>query len=692
MKTNNYKIKKIALLSAKILGSLFLLLVLSFFLLRSYFLHKAIDKIAAKFKNKYQATFTVGNASFVGLSGVALEGISIVPEGKDTLLRVDYFTSSIRFGYLFLGEVRVKELNLKNGYLQLIRKGAYKNFSSFLTKPDTTISIQENTEEKTQINYAKEVYKVISRVLAQVPNNVLIDRMSLMVTDNDKQINLSLQELSLDNQVFDSKIVVTDNLNAQKWRINGTVKTKERKADLNIERVDSEMVVIPYLRERFGLMAGFSKVRLQLDGFEFADEQLKIDGAAAINNLIVNHARIAKNNVVINNASINYHYLLGKNFVSLDSSSTVTFNESMFHPFFKLEERVHDGELVKRVPRNKDNLFYKFFDKYIVAFSVSTDKTSAQSFINSLPNALFSHVQGMEASGSFTYRLDFKLDIHKPDEMVFDSEIVKDNLHITQYGQANLEKLNGSFLHTPYERGIPQRSFIVGEENPNYVPYDLISNFVKKAILTTEDPSFMYHRGFVNEAFRQSIAKNIRTGKFSRGASTISMQLIKNVFLTREKTMARKLEEILLVYILENNHIVAKERMFEVYLNLIEWGPNVYGIGEAAKFYFQKTPLELNLTEALYLASIVPSPKGFMYKFEKEGTLKPYMERNFQFIANKMVSRSLILPDDTVGLNLKVNISGLAKKYIIKSDTIVNDSIYFDDNGLIEIIGDKQEE
>jgi membrane peptidoglycan carboxypeptidase len=94
------------------------------------------------------------------------------------------------------------------------------------------------------------------------------------------------------------------------------------------------------------------------------------------------------------------------------------------------------------------------------------------------------------------------------------------------------------------------------------------------------------------------------------------MQLIKNVFLTREKTMARKLEEILLVYMLENNYIVSKERMFEVYLNLIEWGPNVYGIGEASRFYFQKSPAELTLNEALYLASIVPSPKGFMYKFE----------------------------------------------------------------------------
>jgi membrane peptidoglycan carboxypeptidase len=83
---------------------------------------------------------------------------------------------------------------------------------------------------------------------------------------------------------------------------------------------------------------------------------------------------------------------------------------------------------------------------------------------------------------------------------------------------------------------------------------------VRKCVLTTEDPSFFSHHGFINEAFKQSIVKNIKLKKFSRGASTISMQLIKNVFLTREKTVSRKLEEILLVYILENNRIVSKER------------------------------------------------------------------------------------------------------------------------------------
>eukprot|EP01137_Pigoraptor_chileana_P020547 Opistho-2@83041 len=147
---------------------------------------------------------------------------------------------------------------------------------------------------------------------------------------------------------------------------------------------------------------------------------------------------------------------------------------------------------------------------------------------------------------------------------------------------------------------------------------------MQKCVLTSEDPSFYSHRGFINEAFKESIAKNIKTRKFSRGASTISMQLVKNIFLTREKTLSRKLEEILLVYILENNHISSKERMLEVYFNIIEWGPNIYGIGEASQFYFQKRASDLNLNECLFLAIIIPSPKKFMYRLENDHELKPY--------------------------------------------------------------------
>jgi membrane peptidoglycan carboxypeptidase len=294
---------------------------------------------------------------------------------------------------------------------------------------------------------------------------------------------------------------------------------------------------------------------------------------------------------------------------------------------------------------------------------VDIPKMNAQNYINSLPAGLFTHFVGMEATGTFDYHLNLVFNKNKPNAVIFDSKLNKEHLTITKYGEANLSKLNGEFTYRAIINNTPQRGILVGDSNPKYTPLNQISPYLQKCVLTTEDPSFFSHHGFINEAFKQSIVKNIRTRKFSRGGSTISMQLIKNAFLTREKTLSRKLEEILLVYILENNRIVSKERMLEVYFNIIEWGPNVYGIGEAAEFYFQKMPSELTLNECLYLANIIPSPKKFMYQFNSEGNLKPFANSRDKQLKNIMMRRGLIVPEDTIN-QLPIHISGHARSFI----------------------------
>ena len=166
----------------------------------------------------------------------------------------------------------------------------------------------------------------------------------------------------------------------------------------------------------------------------------------------------------------------------------------------------------------------------------------------------------------------------------------------------------------------------------------------------------MQHRGFLADAFRESIAKNYKEHRFARGGSTISMQLVKNVFLSRDKTVSRKAEEALIVYLIENLGLVPKERMLEVYLNVIEWGPNVYGIGEAARFYFSKKPSELTLQESLFLASIIPRPKSFRYEFDNAGQLRPSMGDYFKILTTRMVWRGVLDPNDTIGLEPKVTL------------------------------------
>jgi membrane peptidoglycan carboxypeptidase len=230
-----------------------------------------------------------------------------------------------------------------------------------------------------------------------------------------------------------------------------------------------------------------------------------------------------------------------------------------------------------------------------------------------------------------------------------------------------------SFLAMDGDR--PIRSFVVGDENPMFTPYDQISDYLKNTILTSEDPSFFNHAGFVEESFRESIATNIKQGRFARGGSTISMQLVKNIHLSRNKTVARKLEEALIVWLIEQNRLVSKERMYEVYLNIIEWGPNIYGIGEASRFYFGKTPKELTLAESIYLSSLIPHPKYFRYSFDAAGNLKPFMANYFKLVAGRLVKREKISQAEADSLQPIVHLNGMALQIVMPLDSVPVDSL-----------------
>jgi hypothetical protein len=654
--------KKTPVIILKVIGVFFVLAVIAFFAFRNMLLHKALDKAAAKLNEKYQCTFTYEDASFSGLSGVSMQGLTLVPFQADTLFNIGKVEASASFWFALLGDIRLKDLEVKDGYVQLVKNESGRNFDAFLhSKSDSLASEQVETSTNTT-NYAKTVYRLISKTLNLVPTHMSLENLSLRMSDMGSKVNMHLQQLSLADKQFASLIHVTTNTMSQRWNIKGIADPRDRKADLEFFNLDTGKIRIPYIDERFHIVSGFDSIRVNLQSVEMSGNELKIQGFASITNFLINHPKIAKKDVVIGNARFDYTYLIGSNFFSLDSSSKVRFNKVTCTPFISFS--------------NATDTIYQL--------SVKIDKMLAQDFITSLPEGLFTHFKGMEAIGSFEYRLDFVYNENKPQDLVFESTLLKDGLHIVKYGEANLNKLNGDFVYTPIEYGRPQRPILVGEANLNYTPLDQISPYLQKCVLTTEDPSFFYHRGFIDEAFRQSIIKNIRQRKFARGASTISMQLVKNVFLTREKTISRKLEEILLVYILENNRISSKERMLEVYFNIIEWGPNVYGIGEASQFYFQKRPSELTLNECLFLATIIPRPKGFMWRFGKDGNLKEFADRQFTFLTNLMLRRELLMPEDTLTRSTPISITGPAKGFIkISADTLLTDSILIDEDGRV---------
>jgi hypothetical protein len=656
----NFNFKKLAILTLKVFGIAVFLTILFYFSLRGYFLQKAIQKAQVKLKQKYQTELIVGDAGFSGISGVRIKQMQLIPAQRDTLLILGEFSLRIKFLYALIGDIRIAEVTLNEGYLQLTKRDSIKNFDAFLVQTKDSISINETNKpeevENEPSNYAEIAFKLISKVLNKIPAKVSINNFSLKGVDDEKWVDFKVLSLNYENGEVDSKMQVNTQLLSQNWSLSGLAKPESKQADIIFSKADTGRILIPYLPERYNLKTGFSSARFVINNISLEEDVLHIDGKASVNSFLLNHPKIASKDVVIDNMEFDYAYRIGPNYIALDSTSKVNFNGIVIRPFVYFQN-------------GPDTIYH---------LVVKTEKTEAQTFVNALPDGLFSHVKGINATGSFSYRLDFIFNENKPNEMVFESTLEKDKLRIQQFGEADLTKLNREFMHHPYENGRPVRGILVGPSNPSFAPLESISVLLQKTILTTEDPSFYWHKGFVTEAFRQSIAKNIRTGKFKRGASTISMQLVKNVFLTREKTMARKLEEILLVYILENNNISSKDRMFEVYLNIIEWGPNVYGIGEAAQFYFKKNPSELTLSECMFLANIIPSPKKFMWRFGKDGMLRPYLEKSFRFVANKMINRGVLPPEDTLGLTHLIKINGSALKYIIISDTLANDSLIED--------------
>ncbi|WP_298155095.1 biosynthetic peptidoglycan transglycosylase [Flavobacterium sp.] len=649
MRTGKQKIY----LALKIIAVFFVMIVVGFFIFRNTLLEKAIARVSNKMDREYNSTFKVRNAAFEGFSGIRMEEVSLVPKNADTLLNIKKVRTSVNFWKLMFGEVQLGTLELHDGFVQLVKRGETKNFDAFLKKKS------ENDLPSEKRDYAEWAYRLISQGLNLIPTDMQLTNLAFRLNDNGKTANILFSKLSLADKQLETSINVRTTNFSQNWRLAGFADPRHNKADIRFFNIDTGAIKIPYLDERYHFKSSFDSIRVKVDDIDMDGDELHVDGFASIANLKINHRRIASKDVTIKNARFDYRFLLGENFISIDSASTVSLNKLKFHPYVSYD--------------TESDTVYKL--------KVNIPKMKAQDFISSLPDGLFSHLQGMEAEGNFSYNLDFMFNKNKPGALVFDSKLEKEGLKILKYGDANLSKLNGEFIYHAIENGREQRGILVGPGNPNYTPLSQISPYLRKSVLTTEDPSFFSHRGFISEAFKQSIIKNIRTKKFSRGASTISMQLIKNVFLTREKTLSRKLEEILLVYILENNRISSKERMLEVYFNIIEWGPNVYGIGEASRFYFQKSPSELSLNECLYLATIIPSPKHFMWQFDGDGNLKSYAKKNQTNLTNLMLRRGVLIAEDTLYKSLPVLISGPAKSFIrLKvKDTTVVDSLRIDE-------------
>jgi len=629
---------------------------------RETLLANAIVKAKAKAKKEYNLDLQIGSAKFTGLATVAFDGITVVPQNRDTLVNIKKLGVGVKILPLIFGNVKLAELNMDNGHLNFTNINGVKNFDFLFKK-------KKDSTQRRKSSLATLANNLVNQFLYKIPDN--LDLKNFLFTF--KKDSTVLRLLTTTATIKDGQLISTIKVNGNEstWHFNGTMHPSDKDIDVKLF-AEGKKVELPFIQQKYNTVVSFDTIGTRLERVEHSSNETRIFGSWSISNLLINNRKLAEGDITIPNASIDANVFVGDNYISLDSTSTIHLRKITGHPYIK----------------------YTLSPVKIYELKMNTGWMNAQDMFDSFPGGMFESLQGIKVRGKLNYSLNFYLDTSNPDSVQFNSSLNKDGFHILKFGKTDLTKLNRPFVQTPYEPKDPAPPFTVGPSNPNYTPLEDIAIDTRNAVMTSEDPSFYSNNGFVEESIRKSIATDFKKKKFSRGGSTISMQLIRNTFLDRDKNLSRKVEEILLVWLIENDHLMTKDRMLEVYFNIVEWGYHVYGIGQAARYYFDKTPAELTLGESIFLASILPHPKAGLYAFMPDGTLRPGLHGYFNLIGNLMAGHGKIQRDSNAYGFYDVRLKESMRREVGSVDTAKVDKILShdnnnddeDDNGAIPVV------
>jgi len=617
---------------------------------REALLKKMVAKAIAKAEKDYGLAVKIGSAGFTGLSTVKMTNISVVPKDRDTLSNIGELSVGVKLFPLIFGKVKLSEVKLNNGFVSVVLKDSTTNIDFILKRKK-----KDSTQTNGKANLPEIASNILNQVLYKIPDDMDVKNMVFKLNDHDTAKLTFATTATIDGG--DLKSTIDVNNNESTWHVNGYVNPGSKELSFTAY-ADGKKLELPYLNNKLHAKISFDTLQTELKNAKYSGDDYKISGSWSVKNMLINQPRIASNDIIVQSAKLDADILVGPNFIALDSTSTAYLKNAQIHPFVK----------------------YTLGKNKIYELKLSAEEQDAQGVLDAFPQGLFESLEGLKVQGKVKYNLNFYLDTKVPDSVRFSSTLTPVDFKIVQWGKTNLQKINSPFVYTPYEYGKPMRDITIGPSNPNFTPLSSISKNFINAVLTAEDPSFFTHNGFVEESIRKSIAVNFKEKKFKRGGSTISMQLVKNVYLSRQKTLARKAEEILIVWLIEHNHLVSKQRMLEVYFNIMELGQNIYGIGEASRYYFGKQPADLTIGDGLFLASIVPKPKASMYKFMADGSLKPYMFNYFRFMGNIMARRGLVASDTSGYGFYNVRLREGLRQYLAP-DTAVIDTTAFDDDG-----------
>lgn len=635
MKKNSKK----SILLLSIGGGLFICLI-SIYLSRNMLLQSITNKRTTHIEQTYGLQIHYQNLQMKGCSEVTLQGLSIVPNQRDTLLTLQSVNVRLNFWKLLKGNIEVLNVHMNGLAIAFIKRDSVANYDFLFSghRPEAT------TEPVIETNYAHRINRILNLIYGFLPENGQLTQLNITERKDSNFVTVNIPTFTIENNRFQSTIKIKEDTLTQQWEAAGELNRKVHTLQAELFATEKKKVSIPYINRRFGAEVTFDTLYYSMTKENRTENQLQLDGKAKVSGLDVFHKALSPEVIHLDRGQLTYQMNIGKQTLELDSTTTVLFNQIKFHPYLRAEKN--------------ENQWH---------FTAATDKSwfPADELFNSLPKGLFSNLEGIKTSGELAYHFLLDIDFARLDSLKFEYELKEKDFRIIEYGATSLSKMSEEFVYTAYENGVPVRTFPVGPSWKHFTPLDSISPLLRMSVMQSEDGAFFYHKGFLPDAMREALIYDLQVERFARGGSTITMQLVKNVFLNRNKNFARKLEEALIVWLIETERLTSKERMYEVYLNIAEWGPLVYGIQEASAYYFNKRPSQLTTEESIFLASIIPKPKHFRSSFAENGRLKENMEGYYKLIAGRLAKKGLISEIEADSIRPDIQVTGDALNSLV---------------------------
>jgi hypothetical protein len=279
-----------------------------------------------------------------------------------------------------------------------------------------------------------------------------------------------------------------------------------------------------------------------------------------------------------------------------------------------------------------------------VKIAVDFPRQNCMDLFSSIPIGMLPRLQDARLAGTMEFQGSFEVDLRdvRPSLKLDVTGDLSGCRAVTLGRRYNVARLNNEDFVWQVQVNGEDLGLEVGPGTPGYVPYAQIPKVVADAAYGTEDLAFFKHEGFRLGLIRRALILFLERGYYAYGGSTISQQLVKNLYLSREKTLARKLEEAVIVWQMEQ--VVSKERILELYINCIEYGPRIWGISHAARTYFGVHASKLGVMEAAFLMGLKPDPKYGYLQFVRGG-LNQHWRKQFDRVLKRLLDMGSITGD-----------------------------------------------